>query len=797
MSAQCLETQDPACRHCGSVVTLGQAYCCSGCETAHAIISGGGWQAYYDVRNRENARPVAQPSQSFDYLDSSDFHERYTQPDRDQRSTTLFLDGLRCGACSWLVEQVARAQPGVQEASLHFAEARLSLRFTEQAQLSDLAYRFGQLGYTVGLVPHGSEHTPRTALRLGITGALAGNLMLMSLPFYAGLDPGPTAQIFGWIAFLLAIPVLIYGGREYFVRAALAVRYRLPGLDLPIAIGLAGAFGLSTYNLINGHVHGLYFDSMGMLVFFLLLGRTAREAGITRAFNEARRLLARMPQLVDTYRDGRWLSLPAAQIVPGDLLRLRSGDVLAVDAHLVSSEAILNLHVVSGESQPVTVHAGNALLAGSINLGAAIEVRASSCFSDSRFAQLEQTAHGLRERKPGAAAGAAAWYFLAFALSAAVLAAVYGWSTSPVRGMTAALTVLIVVCPCALALARPLADAFALRQAAAIGAWVKDIDLFQRLRQIRKVVFDKTGILTDGEARIFHRATFVANPHWLEAAIAALEEQVHHPLVTAFAQARGPRPAIVEVRDVRVLPGAGLAGWVDGHHVIVASPARLAEFGVSPKAQHQFSRHAEGVQPYLTQVAVLLDGAPAAFFGLADRIRDEAPALVADLRARHLDLTILSGDRDAAVSRVGEAIGIEHQLGHMLPEQKLAYLQNHEPERTLMVGDGFNDMGALARAAIGVTHAAGAEAALRFSDVIFRDRELRRLSGLFALADTNQLAMRLGTSLSLCYNLFAVTLAVQGAIGPLGAALLMPLSSLSLLGMQTLVFHWRRRTWVS
>ncbi len=797
MSAQRQDTLDPACRHCGSIVDHGQAYCCSGCETAYAIIRGGGWQAYYEVRDRDTARPVAQTAQSFDYLDSGDYRERYTQPDQGERCAALFLDGLRCGACSWLVEQVARAQPGVREASLHFAEARLSLRFAEEAQLSELANRLGQLGYTVGLVPHGGERQPRTALRLGITGALAGNLMLMSLPFYAGLETGPTALIFGWISLALAIPLLLYGGREYFVRAAAALRYGLPGLDLPIALGLAGGFALSTYHLLRGQVHGLYFDSMGMLVFFLLLGRTAREAGIARAFNEARRLLARMPQLVETLRDGRWLPLPAAQVVPGDLLRLRGGDVLAVDAQLASTEAVLNLHVVSGESQPVTVHRGDALLAGSINLGAAIEVRAASCFNDSRFAQLEQMAHGLRERKPGAAAGAAAWYFLAFALGAAAWAAHHGWSVSPTHGLSAALTVLIVVCPCALALARPLADALALRQSAALGAWVKDSDLFARLRRIRRVVFDKTGVLTDGEARILHRATFIANPHWLEAAVAALEEQVHHPLVAAFAQVRGPRPAIGEVRDVRVVPGAGLGGWVDGHHVIVASPARLTEFGVSAEAQRQFELHAEQVPPFLTQVAVLLDGVPAAFYGLADQIREEAPALASALQARQLDLTILSGDRFAAVARVGEAIGIRHQLGHMLPEQKLAYLQNHEPEHTLMVGDGFNDMGALARASVGVTHAAGAEAALRFADVIFRDRELGRLAGLFALADTNELAVRLGTVLSLAYNLIAVVLAVQGAIGPLGAALLMPLSSLSLLGLLLLVFHWRRRAWAS
>lgn len=774
-----------------------QDFCCPGCETAYAIISGGGWQAYYQVRERELARPVDPASLSFGYLQTDDYQKSYTRSEGTERTTTWFLEGLRCGACSWLVEQVARNHAGIREATLYFAEARLDLRFEEQANLEALATQLGQLGYVVGLVPHSGSARPKTALRLGITGALAANLMLMSLPFYVGLSDGNIGFVFGLLSFLLSLPLLIYSGREYFVRAYTALRLRLPGLDLPIALGLAGGFLLSTYNLMLGHYHGLYFDSMGMLLFFLLLGKTARETGITRALHEGRRLLARMPQLVDTLRPQGWVALPAAQLVPGDLMRLRNGDVLALDAELVSDEATLNLHVVSGEAEPITRLRGAELLAGSINLGSLIELRAKSSFNDSRFALLEQTAHGLQERKAHHGSGRAAWLFLACALGAACLAAAVGWQVSPLHGLSSALTVLIVVCPCALALSRPLADAFALRQAALMGTWIKDCEVLQLLPRIRNIIFDKTGVLTDGEPRIVHSMFFHGSRHWMEAAIAALEAQVHHPLVAAFAQTQGPRVSIGSVTQVHVLPGAGLSGYVEGRHLIVSSPSRLAEFKVSPEVCAAMLAHAETMPDYLTQVAVVLDQEAGALFGLADPIRPEVTTLVKQLHERQLTQTLLSGDRLPAVAHVAETVGIDLCHGNMRPEQKLNYVQKHQPDATLMVGDGFNDMGALARAAVGVTHAQGSEAALRFANVIFRDRDMSRLAALFHLAETTRLAVGLGILLSLLYNLLAVVLAVRGTIGPLGAALLMPLSSLSLLGLLALVFSWRHTRWAS
>ena len=789
--------QEKLCQHCRTPLSASlEAFCCTGCEMAHAIIQGGGWQQYYRVRERESARPVDQAAPlSFDYLGTDDYRERHTRAFGKDQITDWYLDGLRCGACSWLVEQVAGSHKGIVEATLNFSSARLTLRFTADANLVALASTLNQLGYSVGLSPQAGALPPRSLLKLGLTGALAGNLMLMSLPFYAGLEQDTFGFVFGAISFVLALILLLYGAREYFVRASYALRHRLPGLDLPIALGLSGAFSLSTFNLVAGNYDGMYFDSMGMLVFFLMLGRNARESGIARAMAASRRLLARMPQLVQVHRAGTWQQLPAQELVPGDRLRLRTGDVLPLDAVLENERATLNLHVVSGESRPVEVIRGDRMLAGAVNMGGILEARASSAFNDSRFARLQEVAQGLQDNKSADSRHRLAWIFLALALGSALVGAALWWNESPLHGLSVALTVLIVVCPCALALAQPVAEAFALKYAATMGAWIKNTDVLARLALVDRVVFDKTGILTKGVPEIVRRDLLLEAPHWLEAAIAALEAQVNHPLAHAFKLGEGPRPTITRIEDVQVFAGAGLAGEVDGQRLVVGSPARLACFGLDADVISQAEELASDFPSHQTLVAAALNGKLAGLFGLEDRLRLEAPALVRALAEQHLQQTVLSGDDPGAVSRLAAEVGLSQWFGHMLPEQKLRFVADHSPETTLMVGDGFNDMGALARAGVGVTHAMGSEAALRFSGIIFKDRELGRLAHLFELARTTKDAVKRGVVVSLAYNLLAVVLALKGIIGPLGAALLMPLSSLSLIALIALTFRLRSRTW--
>ena len=670
----------------------------------------------------------------------------------------------------------------------------MSLYFEENTDLQGLAEALARLGYIVSLSDEAPSGNSSNLARLGTSGALAANLMMFSLPFYTGLQGDIWPRLFGWIGFLLCLPLLGWCGREFFSRAYAALRLGVPGLDLPIALGLAGGFVLSTWNLMRGMVHDLYFDSMGMLVFFLLLGRHVQRGLVRGALSEGNRLQGEMPQPVEVFRNESWTEVSPSELVQGDRMRLRNGDVLATDGTLLDEETVLDMNVVSGESKPIRGYRGQHLPAGSVNMGGRIEVEASATSLDSGFARLGALAQSLVEKSNNG--DRAAIGFLVFVLGAAMLGGSWWWHIGGVNaGLSVALTVLIVACPCALALSEPTARAFALKLAFNRGILLKSADVFGRLLKVKHVVFDKTGVLTGGHPEIEKTCYFVDQHHWLDAAAAALETQTDHPLARAFGnlQGEGPHALIRHVERVRVEPGYGLSGLVDGHQLILASPRGLRRFGCETSVV-EIMEAALAEADGRTPVCAVLDGKAAALYFIEDAPRPEAADLIANLQDRKLRTTLLSGDDLQVVNRMGRRLNIPHCLGEMLPEQKLAFIQAADRNHILMAGDGLNDMGALAAAGVGLTHDGASGSALKFSDIILRGPDLSRVSQVFDLARTAARARRRGMVVSLAYNILAVCLSLAGWISPLLAALLMPLSSLSMIGLVALSFRVERHS---
>ncbi|MDJ0835133.1 MAG: heavy metal translocating P-type ATPase [Acidobacteriota bacterium] len=783
------------CKHCGEPA-YGAAFCCGGCETAWDIIHAGGWEAYYKVRDRKNAAPVDAQAPSFAYLGTPAYLDKHTVERDGLLHATWFLNGLRCPACTWLVESVSKSQGAVTDVQVNFSDSRMDLAFGKDADLTALAETLAELGYIVGLRRIDGNRNSGELLRLGVSGALAANLMLMSLPFYAGITAGGAAQIFSWVACGLATVLLLYGARPFFTHARIALKNRAISLDLPIALGLSGAYILSTANLLRGEYDLIYFDSMGMLVFFLLLGRYIQGMGVRKALSAGRRLLADMPQLVTVLKDGVSQEVSAEDIQPGDHLQLATGDLVPVDGILTSESAVFNLHVVSGESHPVEKAEGDRVLAGAVNMGGATRMIAESAFDDSRFAQLENMARDLRRRRPKRHGSLLATAFLAVISLLALAGMIAWWPAGPVQAASVALTLFIVACPCALALAEPTARAMAWAHAARRGVWMKDEEVLDKLTRVREIIYDKTGLLTNGTPQIVESHIMIGRKHWLEAAVMALENATDHPIVHAFRAHLSPHLTVAEPKNVRVIPGAGVSGSVEGRSLVLAAPNRLERFGLDRKTIDEVQATCDQFNSGDTLVCAVLDNQPAAVYVLRDDPREEAGELVSGLRKQGLHQTIISGDRRGAVLAAAAHLGVEAYEAEMLPEQKLAWLKETDSERVLMAGDGLNDMGALAAAGVAVTHDEASRAAVHFADVVLQGRDIGRIQHLFTLAKVTRTATYAGYALSLTYNAAAVSLALAGLIGPLTAAILMPLSSLTLIGLIAVIFRGRS-PWVS
>lgn len=776
------------CKHCARGLAKDQPeFCCSGCATVYHILHERQLTDYYriqqmadggspDLRDRERTDFAFLASQTY-------WNDQVSELADGTFKVTWYLRGLTCAACVWLIERVLDQQQGIRDHHVSLSAGTAVLIFDGRFNAVSLANELDQFGYRVSLLAPQDEAEDGSSdlLRLGIAGALAGNCMLMSLPFYVGLDTPGYGALFGWITALLSLPVMLYAARPFFNRASLLFSHRYLTLDFPIAIGLISGEGLSLVQLMRGNTHGIYFDSLAMLVFFLLLGRYIQQRGVQRSLLQTRQLVAAMPQMVTRADGDSWKSVTAQELAPGDRIQIPCGGLVPVDGLLESTEAVLNLHVVSGESVPVTRQPGEQIPAGSVNLGAAFVMTVATAYCDSDRERLRSLAQSLKGRSELPKEPLTAARFTTVVTLAALSAFLFHLSRETGLAWQSALTILIVACPCALALARPTAVSFALSQAARRGIWIRSLEALDEAARVRTAVFDKTGVLTSGAPTLIEAHWLISREHWLKGAILSLENGLNHPVAQAFRASFHAAPAITATA-VNVLPGYGVSGWVDGHRVVIAARAGLKRFGCDT-ADLETQLKPLKLTADATHVMAFVDGQLAAAFELRDQLLPDAAATIAHLKDAQIKLRVLSGDRPAHVTATCSGLEFDDVRGGVGPSEKLSLMRQAKVDdgHVMMVGDGLNDMGALASASLAVTHTGATDAALQFADVVVPQGGLAKVASVMELARRTQQAIRRGIWASLAYNLVAITLAWLGLIGPLWAAILMPLSSISVI----------------
>jgi Cu2+-exporting ATPase len=734
------------CPHCGTAVEgVVDLYCCRGCEIAAAIIRGAGLERYYTEREACAPRPepVAAGWGSVPVETAED----------GSASTRLIIDNLRCASCVWVTEAVLQRTPGVLDATVSYATGRATLRWDPaRTSLSALATRIAQLGYRPR--PLGTEAQPDRdlAVRLGVAAFAAMNIMLLAASVYTGwwqtMEPRWTT-LFHWATLVLATPVALWCAKPFFTGAWSALRRGQLHMDLPIALAVALLYGHGVVATLRSQ--DSYLDSLAMLVTLLLAGRMLEGRGRRRAAEAATALAATLPATARRETANGIETIPATELVAGDRIDLGSGEEIPADGLVVEGVGQVRMALVTGEAEPVAVQPGSRVVAGALVEVGALTVVVEQAGDDTLLRRMARELGHAADRglAPTAADRIAPWFTLITLLVATGTA--MGWYLA--AGLDSAIAhtvaVLVVACPCALALSQPLAAAAGLGATARRGLLFRSADPLLALADVDVVALDKTGTVTGGEPRVIS-----ADDATLRIA-AGLERYSIHPIARAIlaeADRRGiPLPRATEVIETA---GAGMAGTIDGRRWSLRSGgAGLLRVG-GPDAAESVIR-------------------------LGDRVRDDARRTVAALRGQGLRVVLLTGDHPEVAAAVAADCGITEVEAGRGPDDKRAWVAARQAEghRVLLAGDGINDGAALAAADVGVAMGSGAAASLLVADGVVVAPGLEPLLAGRRAALAARRAIRINQRRSIAYNILAVAAAAAGLINPLVAAILMPLSS--------------------
>ncbi len=783
------------CQHCGTPLAAGQTeFCCAGCEYVHGLIYQAGWGRYYDLKSTiipPVAPSILQPV-DFSWLRSRQA-DAETRAVRGVAELSVQIQGLACVACVWLVDQVFSRQPGAVRIEVDAPRGRA--RLTWESQVADLSaiagelHRFGyQLGPLDGPMPPGSR---ALAGRLGICAALALNNMLFTLPGYIGLArESEWTGLFAAITAVCATLSLIVGGGYFMARAWRGLRIGVLDLDLPIALGVTGAYLGSLAGWMFGHPELAYFDFVSLFMFFMLVGRWTQETAIERNRHQLLRL---NPVPSSVRRAGvAGGSIALESLVAGDCFLIGPGQLLPVAARVLNHEATLGLAWITGEPEPRRLPAGRLAPAGALNAGQAdLTFQAQERWDDSLLARLLKACADGRPRATGLER--ALKVYLATVLVLA-LAGGLVWlaADQPITAARVTLSLLVVSCPCVLGLALPMAHEFAVARLRGVGVFVRETHLWLRLARVRTIVFDKTGTLTLEHPVLQNTEALTALTSGERRILFQLVENSLHPF------SRGLREALLRYPDalepgltnliVRETPGLGLVAEIGSENWSLGRPDWIP--GCDGPATPQ-STEPDRATP---RVEFRHQGRLLAGFGFAESVRPGVAAEVAALMGEGYDIHILSGDRTENVLALAAKLGLppDHAHGALMPDDKAAWVTAHQPERVLMLGDGANDALAFRCAAVRGTPVADRVVLSQVADFFLTGQSLDGVRQLLAVGRVRRRAARAAIAFAITYNLVVGGFCLAGKMNPLLAAILMPSSSLLSLALVSSFFRPHR-----
>ena len=748
-------------------------FCCNGCLTVYNVIHHKGLSEYYEIKKNasffKKRAPVEARSTQYSYLDNPEFLEEYSYKDLSgERAMEFYLEGIHCLACLWIIEKLPDFVPGIKSSKLNMGNSVVSIVLGNGGSFSKVAVELDNLGYR----PHAlkinqsskdlkTKEDRSMLLRIGIAGAASGNIMMYAVSLYAGAGHEYEA-FFNLLTVIFAVPVLTYSSWPFYRTSWQALKNRTLSIDVPISMALIMGAVMGLYNLIIG-VNENYFDSLSALVFLLLLSRyflkTIQEMGLSTTdlhfFYQGESVLKAQD---NDYKE--FIEVHPKFIKVGDILKIPLSQVIPADGEIIRGESYLNNSLLTGESEPQKVGIKDLVYSGTMNIGSEILIRITKVSSDTRLGLiLKSIENGWGQKaKIIDVTNLISKYFVAavFLLSGLL----FTWSYEPghmKEALERALTLLIVTCPCALAIATPLTFIRTLSKSAQKGIIIKDDAVIETLSKAKNVFIDKTGTITQNNLQITSFSILHEPMIPFYDIIHNLEKHSLHPLAKTLKNYIKPLPfKDIEVVDFKETPGVGVSGKIAGNLYEIKN--------------NSIYENSKIIVQFIAR----------------DTIRNDAKKSLEGLRSLGLKIQILSGDKYEQVEKIASMVNLKPDefIAEMSPEDKNATIK--ASKNTLMIGDGANDAIALASADTGLAVFGAMDISLRAADAYLSVPGLTPAVELITISKETMKVIYRNLVLSLLYNSVSVILAFTGHISPLTAAIVMPLSSLTVL-LSTLI----------
>jgi len=779
------------CYHCGDecledkIVLEEKAFCCHGCKTVFEVLSENDLCDYYTFETNPGITQKKEKNSLFDFLENQEVSRQLLEfADDQQERVTFLIPNIHCSSCIWLLEHLSRLNPAIINSITNFSQRKLTVNYrVDDFSLRALAELLDRIGYTPVInMDQAKENKAKEKtfnktllVKLGIAGFCFGNVMLLSFPDYLGISALEQSyqQTFRWLNLLLSIPVVVYSGSEYFLSAFKSLKQRFANIDVPIALGVTVLFLRSVYEVALNIGPG-YFDSLVGLIFFLLIGKWFQSRTYD-ALSFERDYKSYFPLAIQTRQDDDFVSTAVQNIKKGDEILIRNGELIPADAILIDDKVYIDYSFVTGESAAVEKAKGQYVFAGGKLSGKQARFIVQKPVSQSYLTSLWNNEAFKKEENHTKLVDQVSQYFTITIIAISIIAAIFWQFADPAKTWLVFCSVLIVACPCALALSTPFTTGSILRVLGRNKVYLKNADVVEKLQKINAIVFDKTGTITNASERdlIFEGEELtIAEKQLVLAAVSSST----HPLSRFVKQyLLGVESSDYVIESFMEYVGQGIMAVVSGVEVKLGSANFVGQ-------DVKLKDHSASVV-YL-KIGSQLRGR----FVVQNVYRSGLKSVIQRLKGK-FKFAILSGDSDAE----------RENLAKLFPEGTPMYFSQKPDDKlnaikamqstgqfVMMVGDGLNDAGALKQSNVGLAVSEDISTFSPACDAIMHADSFNRLDAIINLAKRSKHVIYASFFLSLAYNVVGLTIAVMGMLTPLVAAILMPLSSISIVVLTTL-----------